>query len=180
MTSHVMWGKRLSSEEISGQFLNYKAWLWWLCVMLPNEQFLLLSVQQSLMWPTLLLDVKYWSSEYQRMALSFTDKLLKWGYDVNNGPRSWGQWFPVAEAGVRQSPIDIRTQESQVCCWRWVLLFIISFISQILVSGTLLLPTSQLSTVTWRTPARASSCISTIHTSHHWLADLWLQNTRLW
>ena len=48
------------------------------------------------------------------MALSFAFKLIKWGYEENNGPQSWAQWFPVAEEGSRQSPIDIKTDESQV------------------------------------------------------------------
>ena len=47
------------------------------------------------------------------MALSFAFKLIKWGYEENNGPDNWGQWFPVAEEGVRQSPVDIRTDEAQ-------------------------------------------------------------------
>ena len=45
------------------------------------------------------------------MALTFADKLLKWGYDENNGPDKWHEWFPVAQAGVRQSPIDIVTTD---------------------------------------------------------------------
>ena len=45
------------------------------------------------------------------MALSLTFKLLKWGYEDNNGPLRWGQWYPLAQEGVRQSPIDIKTEE---------------------------------------------------------------------
>ena len=45
------------------------------------------------------------------MALTFADKLLKWGYDENNGPEKWHEWFPVAQEGVRQSPIDIVTTD---------------------------------------------------------------------
>lgn len=30
-----------------------------------------------------------------------------WGYKEENGPKNWGKWFPVAESGTRQSPIDI-------------------------------------------------------------------------
>jgi len=41
------------------------------------------------------------------MALSFEYKLLKWGYDKNNGPASWEEWYPVAKNGKRQSPIDL-------------------------------------------------------------------------
>ena len=47
------------------------------------------------------------------MALSFPDKLLKWGYDHSNGPDSWHQWFPVAREGVRQSPINIVTSDTR-------------------------------------------------------------------
>ena len=47
------------------------------------------------------------------MALSFAFKLIKWGYEENNGPANWGQWYPVAEEGVRQSPVDIKTGEAQ-------------------------------------------------------------------
>ena len=45
------------------------------------------------------------------MALTFADKLLKWGYGENNGPDRWHEWFPVAVEGARQSPIDIVTTE---------------------------------------------------------------------
>lgn len=41
------------------------------------------------------------------MALSFEYKFLKWGYGTNNGPQVWGDMFPVADGGRRQSPIDI-------------------------------------------------------------------------
>jgi len=30
-----------------------------------------------------------------------------WGYDQNNGPSLWSKWYPVADLGERQSPIDI-------------------------------------------------------------------------
>ena len=46
------------------------------------------------------------------MALSFEFKLLKWGYTENNGPRSWDEWYPVARNGKRQSPIDIKKDET--------------------------------------------------------------------
>jgi len=45
------------------------------------------------------------------MALSFTFRLLKWGYEENNGPNNWSQWFPVAVEGSRQSPVNIVTSE---------------------------------------------------------------------
>ena len=47
------------------------------------------------------------------MALTFADKLLKWGYEENNGPDKWHEWFPVAQAGARQSPIDIVTTDTR-------------------------------------------------------------------
>ena len=47
------------------------------------------------------------------MALTFADKLLKWGYDQHNGPDQWHQWFPVAREGARQSPIDIVTTDTR-------------------------------------------------------------------
>ena len=47
------------------------------------------------------------------MALTFADKLLKWGYGENNGPDRWHEWFPVAVEGARQSPIDLVTTEAR-------------------------------------------------------------------
>lgn len=38
--------------------------------------------------------------------------MASWGYEKWNGPEKWAQWFPVAETGTRQSPIDL---EEDVC-----------------------------------------------------------------
>jgi len=38
---------------------------------------------------------------------------LEWGYKSENGPSTWSKLFPVAEAGVRQSPININAGNSQ-------------------------------------------------------------------
>ena len=32
-----------------------------------------------------------------------------WGYGEYNGPATWSQWYPIAETGRRQSPINIDT-----------------------------------------------------------------------
>jgi len=32
-----------------------------------------------------------------------------WGYKKDNGPSLWSKWYPVADLGERQSPIDIKT-----------------------------------------------------------------------
>ena len=32
-----------------------------------------------------------------------------WGYKKDNGPSLWSKWYPVADLGERQSPIDINT-----------------------------------------------------------------------
>jgi len=32
-----------------------------------------------------------------------------WGYNEDNGPSLWSKWYPVADLGDRQSPIDIIT-----------------------------------------------------------------------
>ena len=32
-----------------------------------------------------------------------------WGYGEYNGPPTWSQWYPIAETGRRQSPINIDT-----------------------------------------------------------------------
>jgi len=32
-----------------------------------------------------------------------------WGYKKENGPSIWNTWFPVANSGTRQSPVDIVT-----------------------------------------------------------------------
>uniref|UniRef100_A0A8C4UIM8 Carbonic anhydrase n=1 Tax=Falco tinnunculus TaxID=100819 RepID=A0A8C4UIM8_FALTI len=39
--------------------------------------------------------------------------MLHWGYDEHNGPAHWKEVFPVAN-GDRQSPIDIKTEETNV------------------------------------------------------------------
>jgi len=31
-----------------------------------------------------------------------------WGYEEHNGPSHWHKWFPIATAGSRQSPVDIK------------------------------------------------------------------------
>jgi len=31
-----------------------------------------------------------------------------WGYEEHNGPDHWHKWFPIATAGSRQSPVDIK------------------------------------------------------------------------
>jgi len=36
-----------------------------------------------------------------------------WGYKEDNGPKCWGKWFPVADEGVRQSPVDICIKDCQ-------------------------------------------------------------------
>jgi len=33
-----------------------------------------------------------------------------WGYNQDNGPSLWSKWYPVADLGDRQSPIDIVTE----------------------------------------------------------------------
>jgi carbonic anhydrase 2 len=33
--------------------------------------------------------------------------MATWGYGKDNGPKSWGKWYPVCDEGKRQSPIDI-------------------------------------------------------------------------
>lgn len=33
----------------------------------------------------------------------------EWGYKEHNGPSQWHKWYPVAEAGTRQSPVAIKT-----------------------------------------------------------------------
>ncbi|KAM6142772.1 carbonic anhydrase 13-like isoform 1-T1 [Phoenicopterus ruber ruber] len=38
--------------------------------------------------------------------------MLHWGYDEHNGPAHWKEVFPVAN-GDRQSPIDIKTEETK-------------------------------------------------------------------
>uniref|UniRef100_A0A8C3N1A5 Carbonic anhydrase n=1 Tax=Geospiza parvula TaxID=87175 RepID=A0A8C3N1A5_GEOPR len=38
--------------------------------------------------------------------------MLRWGYDEHNGPAHWKEVFPVAN-GDRQSPIDIKTEETK-------------------------------------------------------------------
>ncbi|XP_075776560.1 carbonic anhydrase 13 isoform X4 [Pelodiscus sinensis] len=38
--------------------------------------------------------------------------MLHWGYDEHNGPAHWKEVFPVAN-GNRQSPIDIKTEETK-------------------------------------------------------------------
>ncbi|XP_043395339.1 carbonic anhydrase 13 isoform X3 [Chelonia mydas] len=38
--------------------------------------------------------------------------MLHWGYDEHNGPARWKEVFPVAN-GDRQSPIDIKTEETK-------------------------------------------------------------------
>jgi len=35
-----------------------------------------------------------------------------WGYNPDNGPSLWSKWYPVADLGERQSPIDIKTAEA--------------------------------------------------------------------
>merc|ERR1719318_1730590 len=34
-----------------------------------------------------------------------------WGYKKDNGPSLWSKWYPVADLGERQSPIDIKTAD---------------------------------------------------------------------
>jgi len=36
-----------------------------------------------------------------------------WGYGEDNGPSVWSTWFPIADSGTRQSPVDILTDS---CC----------------------------------------------------------------
>lgn len=36
-----------------------------------------------------------------------------WGYNAENGPANWEKWYPVAKTGVRQSPIDIQTNDAE-------------------------------------------------------------------
>uniref|UniRef100_A0A8D0H8L5 Carbonic anhydrase n=1 Tax=Sphenodon punctatus TaxID=8508 RepID=A0A8D0H8L5_SPHPU len=38
--------------------------------------------------------------------------MLHWGYDEHNGPSHWKEVFPIAN-GSRQSPIEIKTQETK-------------------------------------------------------------------
>lgn len=47
------------------------------------------------------------------MALSFEFKFLKWGYTEHNGPDVWGQQYPVAVQGKRQSPINVVMEKVQ-------------------------------------------------------------------
>jgi len=47
------------------------------------------------------------------MALDFINKFFKWGYGPNNGPQSWSKFFPIAESGCRQSPIDVVVSETE-------------------------------------------------------------------
>jgi len=35
-----------------------------------------------------------------------------WGYKKDNGPSLWSKWYPVADLGERQSPIDIVTKNA--------------------------------------------------------------------
>lgn len=42
--------------------------------------------------------------------------MASWGYKDENGPKSWGKWFPVADQGVRQSPIDICVGDCEDDC----------------------------------------------------------------
>jgi len=35
-----------------------------------------------------------------------------WGYNPDNGPSLWSKWYPVADLGERQSPVDIKTREA--------------------------------------------------------------------
>lgn len=35
-----------------------------------------------------------------------------WGYNKDNGPSLWSKWYPVADLGERQSPIDIKAAEA--------------------------------------------------------------------
>ena len=32
-----------------------------------------------------------------KMALDFINKFFKWGYGPNNGPNSWGKFFPIGD-----------------------------------------------------------------------------------
>lgn len=38
---------------------------------------------------------------------------FRWGYGPENGPENWYHDFPVAKEGVRQSPIDIKTDATE-------------------------------------------------------------------
>jgi len=40
-------------------------------------------------------------------------KMASWGYKEDNGPKCWGKWFPVADQGTRQSPIDICVEAAE-------------------------------------------------------------------
>lgn len=33
--------------------------------------------------------------------------MATWGYGKDNGPDTWGKWYPVCDEGKRQSPIDL-------------------------------------------------------------------------
>jgi len=38
--------------------------------------------------------------------------MTTWGYNQDNGPSLWSKWYPVADLGERQSPVDIKTGEA--------------------------------------------------------------------